>query len=97
MRKANEINAMCAECGATFPRGRATGSSDSALACPVCDASLIRGIPDQYHDFYGSANTRCGACGSACVRSEATTEIKGVFACPVCGSTSDIELHTGEE
>lgn len=94
---ADRIDAMCAECSATFPREEATAGSDQTLVCPVCGGTPVRGIPDQHHDRFGTANTRCGACGSTFARSNATTDVKGVLACPVCGSTSDLELNADED
>lgn len=89
---AERIDAMCAECGATFPREEARAGGPNDLACPVCDASVVRGVPEGHHSLYATANARCGACGSTFSRREAMTEIKGVLACPVCGSTSDVRL-----
>ncbi len=91
------IDARCVKCGATFPREEATVDGPNDLACPVCDASVVGGVPEQYHSGHAYANAVCRACGSTFPRSKAETDIKGVLACPVCGSTSDIRVEDTEE
>ncbi len=87
-----EINAGCADCGATFPREAAERAGGSDLACPVCGHSVVRGIPFE-HGSLGATqpNTRCADCQATFPHAEAKTPTKGVLACPVCGSTGKLE------